>query len=104
MSAAPALPTSTHHAITLQWKDPVAKLVGLPVLPTLNVGDTIAFSGVGGHKARVKFLSPTGDPLLTLEDGQLATLKVGGIYQFQCIIDDVVAVDGGGVEIIPHKP
>jgi hypothetical protein len=70
----------------------------------MNENDTIAFSGVNGKKAMVKFLSPTGAVALTLQDGEEATFTTGGIYKFQCFIDGVQAADGGGVEILPHKP
>lgn len=91
------------HTIQLDW-DPATQLIKVPIQPTMNVGDTVTVSGPYGKSAMIRFLSPFGDPIATVKDGDVFTLLVGGIYQFECFIDGQQAKNGGGVEIQPHKP
>ncbi|HEY2389727.1 MAG TPA: hypothetical protein VGK22_01020 [Candidatus Angelobacter sp.] len=91
------------HTINLDW-DPNTQLITNPIQPTMNVGDTVTVSSSYGKNAMIRFLSPFGDPIATVKEGDVFTLLVGGIYQFECFIDGQQAKNGGGVEVIPHKP
>jgi hypothetical protein len=91
------------HTINLDW-DPKTQLIINPIQPTMNVGDTVTVSSSYGENAMIKFLSPFGDPTVTVKSGDVFTFLIGGIYQFQCFIDGKQAKNGGGVEVIPHKP
>jgi hypothetical protein len=91
------------HTIQLDW-DPNTQLITNPIQPTMNVGDTVTVAGAYGKKAMIKFLSPFGDAVVTVKEGDVFTLLTGGIYQFQCFIDDQQAKNGGAVEVVPHRP
>ena len=93
--------TATHE-ITLLWD--AAGNFSLPDLPaTVNVGETVRFSSPSGP-VTVVFLSPFGDPTITLTENDIATLKRGGIYHFACALTGQPPVDEGGViDIVPHK-
>ena len=103
MSSSVTAALQPDHPITIDWVDFANRLVNETLL-TVNVGETVAFSGVNGRQVMVKFLSPAGGEALTLSNGQISQFTTGGIYQFQCFIDNEQAVNGGGIEIIPHRP
>jgi hypothetical protein len=98
-----ASPLAITHIIKLDW-DPDTKTIIVPTQPTMNVGENVTVAGAYGKKATIKFLSPFGQPIATVHDGEVFTLVVGGIYQFECFLDGQKAKYGGGVEILPHKP
>lgn len=91
------------HTINLDW-DADTQTIKVPIQPTMNVGDTVTVTTTYGKNAMIRFLSPMGDPIATVKQGDVVTLLVGGIYQFECFIDGKQAKNGGGVEVIPHKP
>jgi hypothetical protein len=91
------------HTIVLDW-DPGTQMILNPIQPTMQVGDTITVSSSYGKNAMIKFLSPFGDPIATVKEGDVLTLMTGGIYQFQCFIDGKQAKNGGAAEVQPHKP
>jgi hypothetical protein len=94
-------PSSLHH-ITLWW-DESGKL-SMPDMPkTINVGDSVHFSSPQGT-IKVVFLSPFGDPTITLTENSVSKLMKGGIYHFQCALNGNPPADEGGViDIVPHK-
>jgi hypothetical protein len=96
-------PLVTTNTIKLDW-DPETKRIKNPIQPTMNVGENVTVEGPYGKSAMIKFLSPFGEPIATVKDGDVFPLLVGGIYQFDCYIDGKKAKGGGGVEIVPHQP
>jgi hypothetical protein len=92
------------HTIDLDWDDSNPGYIKNPIPPTMNVGDSVTVTS-SYKNAMIKFLSPFGGaPIATVKAGEVVTFHVGGIYQFECYIDGKKAKNGGGVEIIPHKP
>lgn len=89
------------HNITLWWDKDGKLTMDMP--KTVNVGDSVRFSSPQGT-VNVVFLSPFGDPTVSLTENNVAKLEKGGIYHFQCSLNGNPPADEGGViDIMPHK-
>jgi hypothetical protein len=93
-------PTKT---IQLEW-DPKTHTILNPIQPPMGIDDFVTVAVTGYGDAMIKFLSPFGDEIATLKTGDVRQFLVGGIYQFNCYVDNQKATNGGGIEVIPHRP
>ena len=93
-------PTQT---IQLEW-DPKTHTILNPIQRPMNVGDYVTVTVDGYGSAMIKFLSPFGDEVATLKTGDVYQFLTGGIYHFNCYVDNQKATNGGGVEVQPHRP
>ena len=68
-------PLVTTNTIKLDW-DPETKRIKNPIQPTMNVGENVTVEGPYGKRAMIKFLSPFGEPIATVKDGDVFPLLV----------------------------